>query len=344
MQISKAIFEALEKDDIQRAIKNIEKFTEIFGGSVNIKDEYGNTPLMVAAARGNAGFVRFLIEKGADVNLTNNKGETALQLAKKYREVSDTFDVIKILQKEMRKGRNNLLKQECKPHIRFTSKTILVEAGTTSKENGAISVENDFYIGKYLVTQSEFEKLMGFNPSTFSRSPYNPVENITWYDAIRYCNKLSQKKGLDKHYNIRGIEYDEENIVSATVTEDNNANGYRLLTSREWEYAARGGAEGKPTKYAGSDNLDEVGWYNENTNSTQPVGRKQPNELGLYDMSGNLSEWMNNIPEGYFVARAIRGGSWANTSGHNCKVSSSRERDPSYKRGDCGFRLARTSS
>jgi len=253
---------------------------------------------------------------------------------------------------------------------------VLVEAGTTSAANGSVTVDNDFYIGKYHVTQAEFEAVMGFNPSYFNDEDHpnltgntdnRPVEAVTWYDAIMFCNKLSELKGLDKYYNISDINYHSDvveswghpdNIELATVTENEGANGYRLPTADEHEYAARGGKDGNATTYAGSDNLDEVGWYwrnsgdewldgdwegdriIDNKSSTHPVGEKAANELGIYDMSGNVWDW-TNTPSGSY--RIICGGSW-NFFAYRCEVGYTSRSNPSR---DCskllGFRLTRCS-
>ena len=213
---------------------------------------------------------------------------------------------------------------------------------------------------------------MGFNPSYFNDEDHpnlegdtdnRPVEMVTWYDAVKYANELSKEEGLDKYYDISDIEYkgDEadgfehpQNIDSAEVTENERANGYRLPTEDEHEYAARGGKDGDTTTYAGSENLNEVAWNWHNSNEanseydyslapegmgTMPVGMKESNELGLYDMSGNVSDWTNTS---YSSARVRRGGNWDN-QGAGCMVNRSSLNNPYRSFNVIGFRLARCS-
>ena len=168
-------------------------------------------------------------------------------------------------------------------------KMIYVEGGTfqMGSTNGGSSEQpihtvtvSSFLIGKYEVTQKEWQEVMGYNPS-YSEGDNRPVEKVSWYDAVEFCNKLSEKEGLTPAYTINGFD----------VSCNWSANGYRLPTEAEWEYAAKGGKKSKNYKYSGSDNIDDVAWYDANSDGrSHDVGTKAPNELGIYDMSGNVWE------------------------------------------------------
>jgi formylglycine-generating enzyme required for sulfatase activity len=202
-----------------------------------------------------------------------------------------------------------------------------------------------FYMGKYEVTQKEWVEIMGANPSHFKGDTL-PVEQVSWHDAIEYCNKRSLREGLTPAYRGSGD----------SVTCDLSASGYRLPTEAEWEYAAKGGANGAylTYEYAGSNSVDGVGWYNGNSSRrTHPAGQKQPNDLGLYDMSGNVWEWCwdwyGNYPGGSQTdpvgpasgsRRVLRGGSWENSA--PLLRSAHRGGDtPKNRYGIYGFRLVR---
>lgn len=158
---------------------------------------------------------------------------------------------------------------------------------------------SSFKVSKYEVTQAQWKVVMGNNPSKFKDCDNCPVEQVSWNDIQSFLKKINQLTGKN----------------------------YRLLTEAEWEYAARGGNKSKGYKYAGSNSLGSVAWYDGNSGKkTHPVGQKQPNELGLYDMSGNVGEWCqdwydseyysksknltNPVNKNKFTYKALRGGSW----------------------------------
>ncbi len=184
---------------------------------------------------------------------------------------------------------------------------------------------SDYYIGETEVTQELWKAVMGSNPSHFSGSMNLPVENVSWNDCqvfIRKLNRLTGKK-------------------------------FRLPTEAEWEFAARGGTKSQHYKYAGGNTLASVAWYDGNSSDkTHPVAQKAPNELGLYDMSGNVWEWCSDWygeysssaqtnPQGPSSAslRVNRGGSWI-FNGRNCRVSCRNYYSPDRRDYYLGLRLA----
>jgi len=199
-----------------------------------------------------------------------------------------------------------------------------VTGGTFNNGTANMTVSS-FRMGKYEVTQAEYNQVMGENPSAFSTNAHYPVERVTWFDAIEFCNKLSEMYGYYPVYTILGRTPDiGYPITSATVSSNWTKNGYRLPTEAEWEFAARGGISSAGYSCAGSDNVHDVAWHQGNSNNrTHVVGTKAPNELGIYDMNGNVNEWCwdwfgdypSSAQTDYYgpssgISRVVRGGAW----------------------------------
>ena len=259
--------------------------------------------------------------------------------------------------------------RETRPVIDVPEGMVLVEKGSftmgdefgdlwdSSRPTHKVTFTYDFYIGKYEVTFDEYDAFCNAtgkskpNDNSWGRGT-RPVIYVSWWDAIAYCNWLSEKEKLPKAYDSNGNLLDKDGRVT---TDPSKVVGYRLPTEAEWEYAARGGNKSKGYKYAGSDNVGDVAWYNSNSGKkTQEVGKKAPNELGLYDMSGNVWEWCSDWYGGYSSSaqtnpynstagsyRVFRGGYWYSIA-TVVRVVVRYSYSPTYTSSDIGFRITRT--
>ena len=240
---------------------------------------------------------------------------------------------------------------------------ILCPSGSLEKEHEdeddnlpeTMTIPKAFLLGETEITQELYYAVMNKKPSKFQDEydPYwntkNPVENVSWYDAVMFCNKLSDIFGLARYYTlgnaqeIKNVMGEEETHYLVEINE--NAKGFRLPTEWEWEYAAK--AE-NPFLYSGSNDPNAVAWYKSNSRgTTNPVKQLNPNAWGFYDMSGNVNEWCENKDNivgkddaSVKASRAFRGGCWMYDS--NLLPTAFRNgTNPSFRKTWSGFRICR---
>lgn len=187
-----------------------------------------------------------------------------------------------------------------------------------------------FLLSESAVTQELYFSLSKKSPFSF-KGDKKPAENVSWNEAVFFCNLLSKKERLKECYLISSDGKD--------VQFNSGADGYRLPTEAEWEYACRAGTTG--ARYGV---IDEIAWYMENSGGqTHEVGMKEPNAWGLYDMLGNVWEWCWDVYDEkvYGSYRVFRGGGWSDPA-RGCLASNRRRSHPTFKIDDLGFRLARS--
>ena len=229
----------------------------------------------------------------------------------------------------------NQFQQACKNAVSGCVKNMInslvrIDAGTFKRGEQQVTISKAFFIGKYEVTQAQWRAVMGNNPAEYKGAD-RPVEQVSWNDAMEFCEKLN-----DYGYAPRGYKFS-------------------LPTEAQWEYAARGGNRSKGYEYSGSNDINEVAWYDDNSyrEKHHDVGTKKPNELGLYDMSGNVWEWCLDWYDGYGDEkevtdpqgpqsgsyRVLRGGSWGSYA-QSCRSANRGSCGPDYRDNSSGFRLA----
>ena len=237
-----------------------------------------------------------------------------------------------------------------------------------------VQIARPLLLGKYEVTQTQFEKVMTSRPSGFrepgmdtKKEPTDerdfPVEQVSWYDAVEFCNRLSKRDGFETCYTLSDLKFKGKSIISAKVIA-NKGNGYRLPTEAEWEYACRAGtttpyyfgvrntgkqSNVKASKRKGSYGILSKGWKDKNR--TTPVGSYPANTWGLHDMLGNVAEWVDDWYDKDYGRnstsrvsgrhRVLRGGSWLLTESH-ARSASRYYHTPDERKNYVGFRVART--
>jgi len=240
------------------------------------------------------------------------------------------------------------------------------EGMSNEKPIHTVTLTYDFWIGKCEVTFDEYDTFCEATNKTKPRDlggvrGSNPVISVSWFDGIAYCNWLSEAKELPPAYDNRGNLLNQEGEITTDITQ---VIGFRLPTEAEWEYAAREGHLGSEDfKFAGSNEIQNVAWYWENSDpdgagrKPQPVGGKIPNGLGLHDMSGNVSEWchdryatytneetINPIGPTTGSSRVTKGGSWTDNRIRNIRVAYRYGVSPSSAMDSLGFRLCRSEN
>lgn len=254
---------------------------------------------------------------------------------------------------------------------------VYIPAGTFQRDATAAntSAVSAFHMSQHEITRAQFIAIMGpdNDPSlaTYSSGMCDPVQYVNWYSAITFCNKLSLVEGLSPVYSVRGVDFatlayaaipNGGNAIWDAAVADWSASGYRLPTETEWMWAAMGAAEGTTgcaKAFAGSTGSNAIGdyaWTFENSganNTSQPTGTRLPNELGLYDMSGNVWEWTQDwygtYPEGTLTdyrgpargtVRVGRGGSWFNEA-EFAALAFRHHSSPGSRNHRIGFRVVR---
>lgn len=241
---------------------------------------------------------------------------------------------------------------------------VFVPDGAFTNESSNVFVSS-FFIDNTEITQAEYQAIMSENPSTgYGEGTTYPVYGVTWFDAVEYCNRRSILEGLQSCYTYQGFGTDPDFWPSGWNTDANhtkisldiNQNGYRLPTEMEWMYSAKGGRYSQAYIYCGADDPDSVAWHNGNSAGTNhPVGNLNPNELGIYDLGGNVSEWCWDIYDNYPITdldnsygpvtgtnRVLRGGDWSSPA-NQCTAVFRSAANPTTQNSFSGFRVCRSA-
>jgi formylglycine-generating enzyme required for sulfatase activity len=317
--------ELIKEGDNALKRKEIDKAIELYQSArqLNRTDEINNKLQRASEVKTEQQYLE-LMKKG-DAELQKKEYDKAIEFYQNAQRLIKSDEIANKITESAKKKRDAIIQT-------IVDDMVLVKAGAFNREIRRdvykVTISKDYYIGKYPVRQKQWEAVMGNNPSRF-QSPNRPVENVTYYECETFIRNLNQLTGKN----------------------------FRLPTEAEWEFAARGGNKSKEYVYSGWNDINEVAWYSGNSNrQTQPVGLKQANELGIYDMSGNVWEWCadwyasyprENVtdPKGPNSGnrKIKRGGSWA-SSESRCVVGRSgwetdKSERPTYKGNYIGLRL-----
>lgn len=228
------------------------------------------------------------------------------------------------------KSQNNLMEISAIDDILVTipNGTVNMRDDRTN-ESWTVEIES-FQLSKFPITQELYQSVTGKNPSTFKGDKL-PIESVSWIEAVTFCNKLSESLGSEQCYSI--------DLATEKISLNPQANGFRLPTEAEWQYACQSG--GTDIRYG---DLNDIAWFKDNSNdSPQPVGQKTPNEWGLYDMMGNVWEWCSDIYDEtvYGSYRVLRGAGWCDQERSVMATTRRRSHPFAFKIDDLGFRIAR---
>ena len=337
-----------EKTPLHKAAKSgrLENVALLLGHGANINqvDNKGMTPLHYAANKGHLQIVAMLLARGADPQIKNGEGKTARQLAWK----EGRAELVAMIGWYEKRSADAIGEDKMR--------WVRVEPGAFERKGHPITLTFPYEIMATEVTQQQFERVMGFQPSHFSECGADcPVEMVSWVEAIAYANRLSEQAGLPTCFTCTGASRRKQCTLKPAYARLQECPGYRLPTDAEWELAARAGTGTE--HYCGEESCAvRIAWCEENSEGkTHPVAQKEPNAWGLYDMSGNVMEWCwdwrhpvevepatNPIGPEQGDRRVMRGGSWQ-LAGSMCNSVTEYSIYPREHYSQLGFRLVRTA-